>query len=382
MKSPSIWTYSDGADRGFGLFKRRLFDQLKKSGWETRIAEAPLLESSSKSILREDLLRTKPAWIFLINQTASQLCDYLQIPQSDRPLNGKKWIWFLDDPHFFVDKPFEPNEYVFSFDAEYLDYLRGFQPSACGWLPLACDVGGEGKPDPRYSCDVCFVGGVIDQSSRRSQLSPGMRAYVDRLVDLKLQNRCKTFYQLAEEHPIAPGKQIQITPPVAHYLYWEANNRLRIQTLESLQDYNLRIYGNEHWPRLLQGSPLAECFCGPIDPVTELPSLFASAQINLNIHSIQCRGSLNQRDFNAPVSGGFLLSDWVPAAGRFFSPGVEAIYWSGQDDLRRKIDYYLHRPEERQSVIRRGRRRISQDHTYARRIEQTLQHLRECTSLV
>ncbi|MGC9330140.1 MAG: glycosyltransferase family protein, partial [Candidatus Hinthialibacter sp.] len=190
-----------------------------------------------------------------------------------------------------------------------------------------------------------------------------------------LQNRFRTFYQLEEEHPIAPGKQIQITAPVAHYLYWEANNRLRLRTLESLKDYNLRIYGNEDWPILLRGSPLARCFCGPIDPATELPSLFAAAKINLNIHSIQCRGSLNQRDFNAPMAGGFLLSDWVPAAGRFFSPGVEAVYWSGEDDLRRKIDYYLQRPEERQTIARRGRRRILRDHSYARRVEEALQLL-------
>jgi hypothetical protein len=81
-------------------------------------------------------------------------------------------------------------------------------------------------------------------------------------------------------------------------------------------------------------------FPRPIDPVEELPSVFASSRINLNIHSVQCRGSLNQRDFNAPMAGGFLLSDWVPAAGRFFSPGIEAVYWSGIDDLRRKIAFY------------------------------------------
>lgn len=373
---PSLWTYSDGADRGFGLFKRRILRQLQNRGWTVWMAEAPLLEPQSRIRLRDDLLQKKTDWILLINQSAAQFYEYLSIPLSLRPLSCKKWIWFLDDPHFFTDRPFESGEFVFSFDSTYVDYLQSLHPGGCGILPLACDVEEEGMYDERFACDVCFVGGVIDQSARRAQLPPEMQAYVDRLVERKLQAREKTFEQLSVENPIAPGKQIQITPLVAHYLYWETNNRYRIQTLEALSDYDLRIYGNEDWPKLLRDSLLQNRFLGSIDPVSELPSAFVSAKINLNIHSIQCRGSLNQRDYNAPAAGGFLLSDWVPAAGRFFDPGAEAIYWSSLDDLRWKIDYYLNEPQTKQRVVQKGRERVLRDHTYARRVEGALKALR------
>ncbi len=369
---PSIWTYSDGADRGFGLFKRRILQQLNARGWTTWMAEAPLLDPGSKPLLRDDLLQRHPDWILLINQTASQLYDYLAISPPQRPFPCRKWIWFLDDPHFFVDRAFEREEYVFCFDSTYLEYLHQFNPGGCAFWPLACDLEKEGRFDPHYACEVSFVGGVIDQSARRSQLPPDMQAYVDRLVDLKLQHRYKSFDELALSHPVAPGKQIHITPPVAHYLYWETNNRYRIQILEALRDFDLRIYGNEDWPLFLKDSPLQSHFHGPIDPVEELPSVFASSRINLNIHSVQCRGSLNQRDFNAPMAGGFLLSDWVPAAGRFFSPGIEAVYWSGIDDLRRKIAFYREKPEERNRIVQRGRSRVLLHHTYKHRIDEAL----------
>lgn len=377
---PSIWTYSDGADRGFGLFKRRIFQQLQLRGWTVWMAEAPLLEPQSKSLLQNDLLQRKPDWVFLINQSAAQLYEYLAIPASLRPLPCKKWIWFLDDPHFFTGQPFEAGEYVFSFDSTYLDYLQSLRPGGCGLLPLGCDCEEEGIYKKQYACDVCFVGGAIDQSARRSQLPPDMQAYVDLLVEKKLHHREKTFEQLVLEYPIAPGKQIQIPPPVAHYLYWETNNRYRIQTLEALADYDLRIYGNEDWPKLLQNSPLLNRFHGPIDPVKELPSVFVSAKINLNIHSVQCRGSLNQRDYNASAAGGFLLSDWVPAAGRFFAPGKEAIYWSSIEDLRWKIAHYLKEPQERRRIIQRGRARVARDHMYAQRVEQALSVLEKMVS--
>jgi spore maturation protein CgeB len=123
-------------------------------------------------------------------------------------------------------------------------------------------------------------------------------------------------------------------------------------------------------------------FHGPIDPARELPSVFVSAKINLNIHSIQCRGSLNQRDYNAPAGGGFLLSDWVPAAGRFFTPGEEAIYWSSIEDLRWKIDRYLNAPQERQRVVQQGKARVLRDHTYASRVEQLVYFMTNIYNMV
>ncbi|MBI1387344.1 MAG: glycosyltransferase [bacterium] len=373
---PVIWSYSDPADRGFGLFKRRIFNTLREMGWDARLALAPLLDPASKKTLRDDLLKTRPGWILLINQSAGQLYEYLQLDVESWLRSTNKIVWYLDDPRFFVDRPFEPVEFAFSFDETYLDFLQSHHPGGVGFMPLASDVDRVGVMKNHFCCDVCFVGGVIDQSARRAQLSPEMRDYVDRLVERKLVERGRTFDELAILEPYAPGKCIQIQPQVANYLYWEANNRYRIRVMESLSDYDLRIYGNEDWPVLLKDSPLLKKFHGRIDPVTELPDLFASARVNINIHSIQCLGSLNQRDFNAPLAGGFLLSDWVPAAPRYFEPGVEAIYWSDVDDLRAKIDFYLEHVLECRRVIARGRARCERDHHYAARVDGMLSVLR------
>ncbi len=372
---PRIWTYSDTGDRGYGLFKRRIFQELHKENWATGLAEAPLLEPKSKDILRQRLLDYSPDWIFLINQSAEQLYEYLNIPANQRPLSCKKIVWYLDNPRFFIQQPFEPTEYVFCFDETYLHWLEPFCSHPPRFLSLASDQFQPGKFNPKFACDVSFVGGVIDQSKRRGQLSLEMVGYIQRLVEEKLKNRSKTFEELARIHPIAEGKVININADVSHYLYWEANNLYRIRTLEALQDYNLKIYGNEDWELLLQGSPLFNRFHGRVDPKTELPDIFVSSKINLNIHSIQCLGSLNQRDFNAPVCGGFLLSDWVPAAGKYFVPGKEAVFYSGEINLLRKIDYYLEHEEEKAEIIRAGKQCVLDKHTYTNRVEYLLERL-------
>ncbi len=369
---PSIWSYSDFANRGFGLFKRKLFEALRQEGWITHLAEATLTDPESKPMLRDHLFRHPTDWILLINQSAGQLYDYLEIPTPNRPLPQKKIVWYLDDPQFFVTHPFEKEEYLFLFDETYVDFLSQRHSGFCGFLPLAADMNQAGQFNPQFTCEVSFVGGVIDQSERRIQLSEEMQEYVDRLIKHKLNNREKSFHELALEFPISPGKQISITPQVAHYLYWETNNRYRIQVLESLQEFDLHIYGNEDWEILLQNSPLRAKFKGRADPMNELPDIFASSAININIHSVQCRGSLNQRDFNAPIAGGFLLSDWVPAAGKYFDPGKEAIYWSDTNDLYAKINYYLMHPEERMEAVEQARRRVMKEHTYQDRVKQLI----------
>jgi hypothetical protein len=372
---PSMWSYSDPADRGYGLFKRRIFHALKALGWQTHLAEAPLLDPASKALLREDLAAHPSDWIFLINQPAAQFYEYIGWPPSQRPLPSQKLVWYLDDPHFFIQQPLDPNEHVVCFDETYLDYVETFKPASCGFWPLGADMEGAGVYREALACDVCFVGGLVDQSFRRVQLSPAMQAYVDRLIEKKVELSYVSFEELISRYPIAPGKCIQLNPQVMHYLYWETNNRYRMQVLEALTDFDLRIYGNKDWPALIASSPLQRFFCGEADPVRELPDIFVSSKININIHSIQCMGSLNQRDFNAPVAGGFLLSDWVPACAKYFTAGEEAIYWSDIFDLRAKIAYYLHHADEREAIVQKGRERVLRDHTYTQRVTQLLQTL-------
>lgn len=375
MTGYSIWSYSDVSDRGFGLFKRRVFAALEDFGWRTHLAVAELGSAGFQDQLREDLRQDNPDFLFLINQPAAQLYNYLNLEQSEELRRRPKIVWFLDDPTFYVNRDFEPDEIVCLFDDTYADAVRPFHPRLILHFPLAADLYTPVKPDERFFCEVAFVGGLQDQADRRRQLPGRMQDYVDRLVEAKLGSRIKRFEDLIEEIPYAPGKRINLEPMVRHFLYWETNNRYRIRLLEQLVNFDLRVYGNEDWVPLIEGSPLRSKFLGSLDPTAELLALFVSAQVNINIHSVQCAASLNQRDFNAPLAGGFLLSDWVPGAGRYFVPDEEAMYFTDAEDLRAKVAFYLAHPEEREQIVRAGRERVLRSHTYQHRVAQLLDAL-------
>lgn len=369
---PKIWTYSDPADRGYRLFKSRLLAALRERGWETELTDVELGSEGFERKIADAAENSRADAVLLINQSAATFYQYIQHNPSPEFADARKITWFLDDPQFLVDQPFEPREYVFVFDDTYLPAAKAWGGAAVAHLPLASDMTEAGTHVEKWACPVSFVGGLQDQSSRRAQLSPEMAAYCDRLVELHLADRRRPFQQLVVEEPYAPGKQIQLTGQVCHFLYWEANIRYRLRMLEPLVDLGLVVYGNEDWVPLAKDTKFESCFRGGIDPVTELPHLFASCDVNINLHSVQCRGSLNQRDYNAPVAGGFLVSDWVPGAGRFFEPGREAVFVHSAEELRTTVEYYLDHLELRGRFAERARERVAQEHTYAHRVESIL----------
>ncbi len=372
---PSIWSYSDPQDKGYGLFKRRLFTAFSEFGWDTCLFEIELGSPGFQEAIAHEAETCGADVILLINQNAASFASYLQQHPGPRLSKSRKLTWFLDDPQFLVAAPFENREHVFVFDDTYLPAAKAWGGASVAHLPLAADMTEAGHMRPDWQCPVSFVGGLQDQSYRRKQLPPEMADYCSRLVDLHLADRRRSFRQLVVEEPYAPGKQITLSGEVCHFLYWEANIKYRLTMLESLTDFGLVIYGNEDWIPLTEGSPLRQCFKGEIDPVRELPDLFASSTININLHSVQCRGSLNQRDYNAPVAGGFLVSDWVPGAGRFFDPVSEAVTISDAGDLKRTVEYYLQHEDERTCIVENARRRVFAEHTYAHRVETILKYL-------
>jgi hypothetical protein len=115
---------------------------------------------------------------------------------------------------------------------------------------------------------------------------------------------------------------------------------------------------------------------------SDLPGYYRGASICLNFHGAFQDGvvsdhpsaiahlpgyALNERTFQVMGSGGFLLCQVHSLLAKTFDLGNIATFTDAAD-LRKKIDYYLARPEERQEMAERGRAMILAEHTYAHRV--------------
>lgn len=124
---------------------------------------------------------------------------------------------------------------------------------------------------------------------------------------------------------------------------------------------------------------------GRIEP-GDLATFFASTRINLSFLEssagpfqrlgIRVRGStradrlitrvvtpprqLKARPFEVTACGGFLLTNAVPELREYFRPGDEIATFERRSDLRKAIEYYLERDEERTAIARAGLRRSAE----------------------
>ena len=77
--------------------------------------------------------------------------------------------------------------------------------------------------------------------------------------------------------------------------------------------------------------------------------------------------AVNQRVFDCPAAGGFLLSDAQSGLARLFSENEVATF-ATLDECRDKLQYFNRDAAARREIVIAARKRILDEHTYAHRL--------------
>jgi hypothetical protein len=70
------------------------------------------------------------------------------------------------------------------------------------------------------------------------------------------------------------------------------------------------------------------------------------------------------RILEVPLSGGFLLTEYMPDLEHFLKIGEECVVFYSEDDLLEKIKYYLEHDEEREKIAKKGYERGMRDYDF------------------
>jgi spore maturation protein CgeB len=100
----------------------------------------------------------------------------------------------------------------------------------------------------------------------------------------------------------------------------------------------------------------------------QLCEAYRNIRINVNVTSCQMPTAVNQRVFDVPCAGSFVISDSQQDLYDLFDVGREAVVYETLEDLKDKISFFTKHEAQRSNVIDSARRRILGEHTYARRI--------------
>jgi spore maturation protein CgeB len=152
----------------------------------------------------------------------------------------------------------------------------------------------------------------------------------------------------------------------------EASMRSRQRFATALRALGLRVHGDAAWAQLVPGIELKPYL--PYD--SALPALFVASAINANVTADQMPTAVNQRVWDVPAVGGFLLTDAQEDALMAFREGEEIVVYRSFEEAVDLARFYLARPELRRAIAERGRARVEQAHRYTNRLQTVVETMR------
>ncbi len=206
----------------------------------------------------------------------------------------------------------------------------------------------------------------VSQQLARYTRQPATLAYIEAAAQSfqwsgHYQPKADLAETFAEFADLPVAEQVDLEAAVL----WQASQWDRLERVSALAQAGLKVFGDAAWGDFL---PDPTAYGGPINYQRELPAFYQCVAVNLNLTSLQMKNGLNQRVFDVPAAGAFLLSDYKEALWELFSR-EEIVTFRNIEEAQEKLAYYLKYPGARRQIATRARERVLSQHTYGHRLQ-------------
>ncbi len=295
-------------------------------------------------------------------------------------------VWFVDDPRPILlnrRRHLPDDTIVFTWERTTIPWLRRQGFGNVRYLPLATDpeqFASATNSLPTVGCG--FVGTAMAKSFLNDIAGKfmwkreyaGLAAAVamkiahgtDGDVDSLLQEECLS----ASLSLPADGNHTATW--LRSYILHTASMIKRKTLITGLLPSGIETFGDPEGWREVVGPSLRTH--GNIDYRSGIADCYRSIIVNVNSTSCQMPTALNQRVFDVPVSGAFILNDNQDDLHELFDK-KEYVAYVSIEDCREKVAYYREHEGARGAVTAAARKRILAEHTYAHRLRNLVDHL-------
>lgn len=355
------------------------------------------IESSLSGVLHKET----PDVVFSFNYfpVISQVC---------RKEAVKYISWIYDSPYVMLYSytTINPCNVIYVFDKElYLEFHGAGIPTV-RYLPMAANTerldrmlgttqtscAAQSSPlhtagNSSFLYDISFIGSLYTEQhnfyDRMTDLSDYARGYLEALMSAQMHVQGYNFIQESLS-PIMDDlyKALPMDPnpdgvESREYLYAQYVINRKITGMERTKlisavtrRHSLDLFTHDlsfQLPNLRNH--------GTVGYYDQMPHIFRSSRINLNISLRSIKSGIPLRAFDIMGSGGFLLSNFQADFLDDFIPEEDYIYYESEKDLLYKIDYYLEHEEERAAIARSGHDKVAEGHTFRHRVREMLAEL-------
>lgn len=343
-------------------------------------------------LLAEAVLTHKPAFVFSLNYFPyiSDICERLQVLYV---------ALSVDCPvlELFSSTIRNAHNRIFLFDYNQYLQIHEENPTCIFYLPLAANIERwEQIKAGDVSYDVSFVGSLYTEKSPYSALalSDFWQGFGDGLIEAQLKlpglallehALTKEYVQVLKEAAFlgANSSFRSVATPINYFhaipdsfadtdAYVAANYILgmRVSELERIRTLNLLAEQFDlHLFTRSDTTVLKRVHChGGVTTHREMPLVFKSSKINLNITIRSIQTGLSQRIWDILGCGGFLLSNYQAEIPEYFEIGRDLECYESIPELKEKIAYYLAHDDIRREIAANGFQKVKEAHTWLNRI--------------
>ncbi len=294
-----------------------------------------------------------------------------------------------------------PCNYAFMYDREQVLGYRNKGFDNVYHLPLAVNVKRldgiylSRAEREKYGAQVSFVGNLYNSEMMniRGILDDYHRGYVDAVM--KAQSKIYGYYMIDDLLPddlmeninkVVREKTIELRKgdggiidedtilkisreALSYAMAAQITREDRLLALKLLSNhYEVKVYSREK-NELLNNIK----YMGTVDYDSDMPKVFKSSQINLNM-TLRCiRSGIPLRALDIMGAGGFMLSNYQQELAESFVDGEEMVMYESIEDLYAKAGFYIDKPEICDEIARRGHEKVAQEYSYGDRIAAMLE---------
>lgn len=300
--------------------------------------------------------------------------------------------WFVDNPHLIIHqytRCVSPWTTLFTWDADNVSSLEAAGFQHVRYLPLGTDPERfspvrQAVPDA-WKAQVSFVGNSmlhkVAGRLRKGQFPKPLLVPFKEISREFAQSEFRSVADfLCQRFPAVYDGYLRLKDNEARLAYetaitWQATRLYRNDCVRRLLPFRPLIVGDGGWKVEFRHEEPQPRYLGELSYYSQLPAFYGHSDINFNSTSKQMKGAVNQRVFDVPAAGAFVLTDWRPQMEQLFTPEEMACYHE-PEEIPDLVRHYLAKPAERQRLAQAARRRVLACHTWAHRLQTMLEEMR------